>query len=298
MDATTVLGADPSSGQPPRPRLAPPGPRPPGGPSAGATTGTEPAAQRLPRARVVDRDEYLLGAAAGRAVTHVGFAAAGMRRDGRSLHARLAGVAASLVGVDQEPLGVAAARAAGYEAHQVDCADAAAVTRAGIRPAELLLVTGALEQADAAGPFLDGLRRLAAPDATLILTTPNAGRLLNTAALLAGRDLTPASQVAWYSWRTLVNLLERHSWWVVGGNTYQAPARGLDGAASLAVAAERTAARLVAPFLANGLIAVCRPLGPSSAARPTTGTVAGTDDPAARATEVPVAPPTVGQRQP
>jgi hypothetical protein len=296
MDATTVLGADPASGQPPRPRVGPPGSgsadRGPAG-SGGASAG--PAIERLPRARAVDRDEYLLGAAAGRTVTHVGFAGPGPRPGGRWLHARLADVAASVVGVDREPVAVAAAHAAGYEAHHVDCADPGAVSRAGIRPAQLLLVADVLEQVDDVGALLEGLRRLVAPDGVMIMTTANACRLLNVLHALGGRELAQPDQVAWYSWRTLLNVLERHSWWVVGFNTYQAPSWRGGGITGLAVAAERAAARLVAPFLAYGLIAVCRPGYPSPAepaAEEASARLGGRPAPA-------VAPlPAVGQRQP
>jgi hypothetical protein len=215
---------------------------------------------RLPWVRVVDRDEYLIGAAAGRTVTHVGFADVSpwriAQRDGRGLHARLADVTASLVGVALGPAGVAEARAAGQDARLAD--EPTDVARVGARPAELVIASDVIEHVDAAGPFLDGLHTLVAPGGTMILTTPNACRLLNVAAALGQRELVHPDHVAWYSWHTLVTVLERHSWWVVGFNTYQAPANSAGG--RLLVAAERTAARLFAPFLANGLIAVCRPL--------------------------------------
>ncbi|MDT3443961.1 hypothetical protein [Pseudofrankia sp. BMG5.37] len=211
--------------------------------------------------RVVDRDEFLLGAAAGRAVTHVGFADAGMRgvarRDGRWLHARLATVARGLVGVDIDADGVAEARAAGYEAHLVDCGDPADIARAAIRPAELLVVGEVIERVDDVGVFLDGLRALTAPAGTMIVTTTNAFRLMNVAATLTGRELARPGDVSRYSWYTFVNVLERHSWRVVSFHPYESSEYEARGGARLALAAER-AARLFAPFLASGLIAVCR----------------------------------------
>jgi hypothetical protein len=210
----------------------------------------------------LERDGFLLGAAAGRVVTQVGFADAGprgqARRDGGWLHARLATVARSLVGVDVDPDGVAYARAHGFEAYQVDCRDPEQVTRAAIRPAELLVVADLIDQVDAVGPFLEGLRALAAPSATMIVTTPNASRLVNTAAALVGRELAHLDCVGRYSWYTLVNVLQRHGWPVVGFHTYLATADGARGGAGLLLAAERAAARRFAPYLAGGLIAVCR----------------------------------------
>ena len=171
-----------------------------------------------------DRDAFLLDAAAGRIVTHVGFADTGMRdvarRDGHWLHARLAAVARSLVGVDVDADGVAEAKEAGYEAHLIDCRDPADVARAAVRPAELLVVGEVIEHVDSVGAFLDGLRALATPDGTMIVTTPNAFRLLNVAATLTGRELVHPDHVSWYSWYTLINVLERHSWRVVAFHPY------------------------------------------------------------------------------
>jgi 2-polyprenyl-3-methyl-5-hydroxy-6-metoxy-1,4-benzoquinol methylase len=223
---------------------------------------------RLPRVRVVDRDAFLLDAAAGRVVTHVGFADAGMRdvacRDGHWLHARLAAVARSLVGVDVDAAGVAEAKEAGYEAHVIDCRDPDDIARAAVRPAELLVAGEVIEHVDSVGAFLDGLRALTTPDGTMIVTTPNAFRLLNVAATLTGRELVHPDHVSWYSWYTLINVLERHSWRVVAFHPYQAPAHEVRGGTRFVLAAERAAARLFAPFLANGLIAVCRQI-PSAA---------------------------------
>jgi len=218
-------------------------------------------AHRLPRARVVDRDEFLMGAAAGRAVTHVGFMDAGrrdaVRRDDRWLHARLATVARDLVGVDVDVDGVAAARATGYKAHVVDVGDPVGVARAAIRPAELVVVGEVIECVTGMGAFLDGLRALCTPEGTLIVTVPNAFRLMNIVGMLTGRELAHPGQVARYSWYTLVNVLERHSWRVMSFHPYEDSEGEPPGRARVVLAAER-AARLVVPLFAGGLIAVCR----------------------------------------
>ncbi|ONH30608.1 hypothetical protein BL253_12750 [Pseudofrankia asymbiotica] len=211
---------------------------------------------------MVDRDEFLLGAAAGRVVTHVGFVDATVRddiarTDGRWLHARLAGVARDLVGVDINVDGVAGARAAGYEAHAIDCEDPADIARAAIRPAELVVVGEVIERVDGVGAFLDGLRALTTPDGTMIVTASNAFRLMNLAATLTGRELAHPRHVSRFSWYTLVNVLERNSWQVVAFHPYEDSEGAAPGRARTVLAAER-AARLFAPFLASGLIAVCR----------------------------------------
>jgi len=223
--------------------------------------------RRLPRAHVVERDEFLLGAAAGRVVTHVGFAATDARDNGRhdghgrhddrGLHAGLAAVTRALVGVDTDQATVAQARAAGFECHAVDGWDPAAISRAAIRPAELLVVSEVIEYVDGVGAFLDGMRALTTPDGTMIITVSNAFRLMSLAATLTGRELVRPGQVARYSWYTLANVLERHSWRVVAFHPYETSDHATRRAARLVRAAERVA-RPFAPFLTAGLVAVCR----------------------------------------
>lgn len=225
---------------------------------------------RLPTARGVDRIEHLADLVTGRSVVHVGFADRGYRdmqeQAGTWLHAHLAQRARRLVGIDLDEEGVAAARAAGYEAWALDCRDAEAIAAAGIEPAEVVVAGEVIEHLDEPGPFLEALHALVAPGGELVVTTPNASGLLNTVAALAGREVNHPDHVAMFSWRTLQNLLARHGWEVVDSATYvpvmKEGARQGSGVMGLAargvLAAERAAARLGAPFLSDGLIVRCR----------------------------------------
>lgn len=234
---------------------------------------------RLPKATTVDRDEFLVDAARGRRTVHVGFTDDGVRslvqRDGTWLHARLAAVAGSLVGVDIDDAGVEEARYQGYEAYRADCCDPAELDQLGIEPAELLVAGEVIEHVDSVGSFLDGLAKLVAPGGKMILTTPNACRLTNVVASLAGIEVVHPDHVAWYSWYTLRNVLERHNWAVEEFHTYLLPPRQVSAPVSssgggelvaragrIVLRVERVLARSVAPFLADGLIAVCRVVDP------------------------------------
>lgn len=227
---------------------------------------------RQPRVRAVDRESFLVEAARGRRVTHVGFTEEGSRarsqRDGHWLHARLDAVSAHLVGVDIDEVGVEQARAQGYEVYLSDCRDPADVARQGIPPADVVVVGEVIEHIDSVGPFLDGLHGLAE---TMILTTPNAFRLANFIAGLCRIECVHPDHVAWYSWFTLSNVLARHGWQVERFHTYLAPrrnpftaGRGVPGgrttvsAGRLVLGLERALASTFAPYLAEGLIAVCR----------------------------------------
>lgn len=224
---------------------------------------------RLPAAPCVDRASFLCDLAAGRSVTHVGFVDQGYRamqdRSGTWLHGHLARTARTLVGLDLDQAGVADARAAGFEAHAVDCRDAAAVAAAGVEPAEVVIAGEVIEHLDAPGPFLDGLHHLVADDGRLVITTPNAAGLFNTVAALANREVNHPDHVVSFTWRTLHRLLADHDLEVVQSATFVPAVKegGIRGAGARAITGvERLAGRLGRPFLADGLIVVCRSLRP------------------------------------
>lgn len=241
---------------------------PPGGGPAGYDA--DELAHRLPRARVVDRLAFLVERCRGARVVHVGFADAGFadeqRRAGRWLHAHLAGAAASLVGLDADPDGVEWARAAGYEAHLVDCTDPAAVAALGLAPADVVVAGEIIEHLDAPGPFLDALAPLVAPEGELVITTPNSYGLVNVAASIGlGMEVNHPDHVVMFTWRTLGELLRRHGWEVTGTATYVPTLRSRGSRSRLEAAAvrgvlglERLLGRLGRPFACDGLIVSAR----------------------------------------
>lgn len=219
----------------------------------------------LPPARCVERTEHLVELARNRSVIHVGFVDQGYRgmqdRAGAWLHAHLDESARSLVGLDLDADGVEAARAAGFDAHAVDCRDAEAVAAAGVQPAELVIAGEVIEHLDAPGPFLDGLHHLLTADGRLVITTPNAAGLLNTVAALVNREVNHPDHVVGFTWRTLTRLLADHGFEVERSATFVSTVKesGLlaTGARALTTV-ERVLSRLGRPFVADGLIVVCR----------------------------------------
>ena len=153
---------------------------------------------RLPREAPVERHAALLEAARGKRVVHVGFVdeLVEQKVEGHVwLHARLAEVASELVGLDFSERGVAWAQAQGYEAHLVDCQSEEDVRALGLAPADVVVAGEILEHLDAPGPFLRAMRLLAKPEGELLVTTPNAYRLLNfLAPLSAGNSCTPTTR--------------------------------------------------------------------------------------------------------
>jgi len=228
----------------------------------------------LPRARLVDRTEHVLGKARGRRVVHVGFADAGFRecqqRQDQWLHAHLATVAEHLVGIDIDREGVEAAIAQGYEAHRADCCDPASVAALGLSPAQVVLAGEIIEHLDATGAFLDALHLVCAHDGVLVLTTPNAYGWMNPVAALAGYEVNHPDHIGMFTWRTLSQLLARHGWEIIETATFVPTVKPTHGAgwrlrvlgagARAVLAVQRLVARTVAPFVADGLIVVARPV--------------------------------------
>ena len=221
----------------------------------------------LPRAALVDRIEFLRDVARGRRVVHVGFADARcadfQAAHGAWLHATLAEVAHHLIGLDLDDEGVAAARAAGFEAHRVDCRDPRAVAALGLEPAHVVIVGELIEHLDNPGSMLEAVKPLVGPTGTLVITTPNGHGLFNVCAAVVGRELNHPDHVTLYSWFTLSNLLARHGWSLDQTAVYvprlksagtQLGQRALGAGARLVLGVERLAARLGRPYLADGLI--------------------------------------------
>ena len=128
--------------------------------------------------------------AQGKRVVHVGFVDEHRLEtklgQGTWLHARLADAASSLVGIDVEEEGVRWASEHGFEAHAVDAQSPKAVAALGLEPADVVIAGEVIEHLDAPGPFLRAMRELAARDGLLVVTTPNAYRLLNFLAPTVG----------------------------------------------------------------------------------------------------------------
>jgi SAM-dependent methyltransferase len=222
--------------------------------------------QRLPRQGPYDRVELLLEFSAGKRVVHVGFVDERRMKtklgQGQWLHARLAEVASSIVGLDLSEEGVEWARKQGLEAHAVDAQSPEAVAGLGLELADVVVAGEIIEHLDAPGPFLRAMRELLKPDGLLVVTTPNAYRLLNFLAPASGSELIHPDHTAWHSPHTLRNLLERNGWDVEGMAYYQNPAPRMGGVVGPVVRGLRTvfvAFGKLLPYWCDGLVVWARP---------------------------------------
>ena len=227
---------------------------------------------RLPRVQCVDRVEFLLSQARGKRVIHLGFVDSGClherREAGDWLHDQLHSCALSLVGIDRDAEGVKWAQDAGLTAATADCTDASQVTSLALDPADLVIAGELIEHVYDAGAFLNSIRSLVGPGGKLILTTPNCCSIKGPLAALVGYEIGHPDHVAVYSYHTLRTLLARHDWRVTETYTYgvsglverdrQFKRRVLHAMLIWVLKAERFVARW-RPFVADGLIVVCRP---------------------------------------
>jgi SAM-dependent methyltransferase len=235
--------------------------------------------QPLPRGRPVARDAYLLEAAAGQRVIHVGFVdehlLPGHLAAGNWLHARMAEVASSLVGLDIAEDSVAWAREEGSEVYCVDAQMPEQVEALGLEAADVVVAGEVIEHLDSPGPFLLAMHLLVRPGGRLVVTTPNAYRPLNSLVPVSGSELVHPDHTAWHSPHTLRNLLERSGWEVVESGYYQNAGerlprgrgvrRYLEGAAANAVHGLSGRVARFIPSWSDGLIAVARRASPAGA---------------------------------
>jgi SAM-dependent methyltransferase len=226
----------------------------------------------IPDARLVDRTSALRAATRGKRAIHIGFVDEGRLHErlerGQWLHAQLAEVAQSLVGLDLDDSGVRAARELGYEAYAVDCQDTSAIAGLQLPAADVIIAGELIEHLDKPGLFLEAIKPLLVPGGTLEITTPNAARITNVLGSLANREFVNDDHVCWFSWHTLSVLLKRHGWQITDLAYYVPPSRPRDRRWSLRARAEVHAANLVRqattviararPAIADGLVVTAR----------------------------------------
>ena len=161
---------------------------------------------RLGPVRIVNREAFLIDAARGKKVMHLGCVDSGLlearieKED--LLHSKLARSSAELWGMDLDAEGIERLRSLGYPNL---VAGSAEDPPAGVpRGAFDVVVAGELiEHVQNVGRFLVASAELLRPDGVLIVTTPNALRFYNPLPALFGLELVHPDHVAWFSPKTL-----------------------------------------------------------------------------------------------
>ena len=144
----------------------------------------------------------------GRTVLDVGCVSGLSRPDW--IHAGLARLAESIVGVDIDVVAVEEARAKGFD---VRIADAESLDIEGRW--EVIHAGELIEHLDNPRAFLDTVRHHLTGDGLLLITTPNAFAVSNFVYRFGGTPRVNGDHVAWYCEDTLRQLLERNRYEVV-----------------------------------------------------------------------------------
>jgi SAM-dependent methyltransferase len=140
-----------------------------------------------------------------------------------SLHARLRGLNAGVVGLDGDARAVEAVRRLGFE---VRLADASRDPLGG--PYDCIVAGEVLEHLENPGDFLDNAREALSPGGTLVLTTPNPFRASQFFKILKhGEPQIHPGHTLWFDPRTLAELLDRRGFVPVEFAWIRDPRRGL-----------------------------------------------------------------------
>jgi SAM-dependent methyltransferase len=228
---------------------------------------TVPAAPS-PEGGLVQRLEFLDEICRNRSVLHFGctnwpYTQATLEA-GSLLHLRLGRIARDLWGLDSDLEGLRT-----LEAHGVSNlvpGDAEELASCPLdRTFEIVVAGEILEHLSNPGLFLRGARRFLAPQGRLVLSTVNAYCGFRFAQYFfrgRGGSAEPVhpDHVAYYSYRTLTHLLAREGYAVEAFRFYDLGHEHLPFVPRRIRFANRLFVRL-APWMADGVLAVCRPAG-------------------------------------
>lgn len=215
----------------------------------------------LKRTRVVDRDEFLVEAARGKSVLHLGCADAshvGRRiSDGTLLHSRLAVVASNIVGVDKDEDGVGLLKGMGFE--DIVLGDVEKLSELALgRDFEMVLAGEILEHLPNPGLCLSGAKDLLRMDGCLVVTVPNAFAIKGFLRMIGGTELVHPEHLFYFSETTLRKLILRAGFREMSHVYYvSSPATRVRQILDTMVFGP---IRRFAPYVSDGLILKCQPL--------------------------------------
>ena len=184
--------------------------------------------KRLPPLPVIeDRQAFLESACRGKTALHVGFGDAGARDateiEGRWVHEALVKSASRAIGLDLDGQSVERAREDGLEAYQVDCTDASAILRLDLPDVDLIILGEVIEHVGNPGGLLAAMRVAGSTMTRLIVTTPNAHRIVTVINVATRRETSHPDHVAIWTMPLLAQLVARNGWHPTHAAMYQVP---------------------------------------------------------------------------
>lgn len=163
---------------------------------------------RLPRLRIVQREEYLLSRCQGKRVLHLG-AVDYYNGEVCGFHKRLINIANYVAGIDIDNEGIYQARLAGIG--DIHFGDLEKLGNMNISDQfDVVLATEVIEHLSNPGLLLEGVKRFIEPGVEMLVTTPNVFSFHRFLLTLGRLEYVHPDHVCYYSLITLRNLLQRH----------------------------------------------------------------------------------------
>lgn len=174
--------------------------------------------RKVPRTRIVRRDDWILEACKGKRILHVGCTdhpiTAMKVENAHLLHAKLVRVADEVVGLDIDKEGIERLselmpdhRFIHHNAERLDDCE-----ELGEEKFDLVVAADVIEHIANPGLFVEGVTHRLVPGGQLILTTPHSFAVKRLIAMLAfGYEYVHPDHVSYYSLSTMNELLDRCS---------------------------------------------------------------------------------------
>ncbi len=225
----------------------------------------------IPKAKLVDRDLFLLDYARGKTVLHIGMGgciddddATGEFLEGdlaKSFHGKLSAVAGSLDGIDINPMTIEAMRRAvpgNYAVCDVTSADFAASF--GDRKFQVVMFGDVIEHLDDVRTALKNLTGVLTEDGVLIVSTVNAYSFDAVLKMMVHYESVHPEHTAYFSYSTLRRLFQMNRLEIVDFKYYTHKRIERFGSLTFWLS-YRLSSLLVSilPQYAMGVIAVARP---------------------------------------
>ncbi|OQA47801.1 MAG: hypothetical protein BWY47_01328 [Bacteroidetes bacterium ADurb.Bin302] len=167
--------------------------------------------QKVPRFRIVDREDFLVKYCSNKSVLHLGFVDSELLNErinnNKWLHSKLNSVCASLWGVDIDEEGIGIAKINGYlNIVRGNVEDPGSIN---IRNKfDVVLAADIIEHLSNIRGLLETIRQNKSEKGVGIITTPNAMRYYNPIFSMFGFELIHPTHTLWFSTSTIKYLLE------------------------------------------------------------------------------------------
>lgn len=137
------------------------------------------------------------------------------------LHMKLLQIASEVYGIDLSKNGLKILTENGVKnLHYGNVEKLDSLAHLKLQNFDIILATEIIEHLNNPGLFLESVKSLFSEKTVMILTTPNAFRLINLKYALKGYELIHGDHNFWYSWHSLLTLLQKFNYEIIEQATY------------------------------------------------------------------------------